>query len=211
MGIRKNSAFTLQELLVVIAVIAVMMVILVSSARTLKRQSELRDAKNTLLVLSMAVEKYHEIHGKYPFEAKPYLPDAMDLDDIGFTRADLVMVLGSDAWGYPEPKVQTANYQASIETLYRFLENDPQTAAIIAAIPEKFLTAKNSDGDVISLAGMPLIRIVDPWGMPYRYMFETGYGVAIVESAGPDGKFARVPASEDNDDEKQKDLDNISY
>ncbi len=224
MGIRKNSAFTLQELLIVIGIIAIMMVILITSGHALKKQADLRDARGTLLILSTALEKYHELHGVYPFEAAPYLPGVLpdDTDDSGYNRnmlaADITSALGAATYTpfvYSEQK----NYQASIEALYFFLERDTAANEILSAIPAKYLTVKDADDaaldELLFSADLPdpvpLIRILDPWGNPYRYVYEAGYGVAIVESAGPDGMFARVPASEDNDDEKQKDLDNISY
>ena len=227
MGIRKNNAFTLQELLVVIAVIAVMVVILISTVHVLKKQSDLRDAKSTLLVLSTALEKFHELRGRYPFYADPYLPGLLvndATDDSGYDRDDLaaniIAALGLDAATPYTPFVYSEenNYQASIEGLYFFLRNNPATNEILGSIPDKYLTVKDASNsnlnELLVIPSQPnpvqLIRIVDPWGTPYRYTCQMDGGIAVVESAGPDKMFARTPPGDDTV-EDQKDLDNISY
>lgn len=215
MSTRNNKAFSLQEMLIVIAIIAVMTVILVTSGLSLRKQADIRATKNTLVTLSVALDKYHENYGQYPFEAAPYLPDAVD---IGYTWESLQPDPNpdDDRWVNREPRDKDdnnddlANYQASIQALYRKLNDYPETAEILGSISDSFKTAKNSDGDIISLDGQPLVRIVDSWGNPLRYVYEDGNGVAVVESAGSDGLFGRKLAGDDAA-EDEKNLDNISY
>jgi prepilin-type N-terminal cleavage/methylation domain-containing protein len=186
---RTNKAFSLQEMLVVVAIIAVMVVILITTGTHLQKQAKIKAAENTLAVLSTALEKYHLLHGEYPFEAEVYLPPP------GATKEQ-----------------QEAGYRKSIEDLYKELVSYPEITEILNSIPDKFLTAKNAIGVINEDAqGNPVIRIVDPWGQPYRYIYEDGYGTAIdgygtaiIESAGPDGQWGI-----DADDEKS--FDNISY
>jgi type II secretory pathway pseudopilin PulG len=206
---RNNKAFSLQELLLVIAIIAVMVVVLVTSGLSLRKQADLRAVDNTLAVLNTALDTYYDARGSYPFIAEPYYTmgtEADFTDDIGFMRNDASAVLGGGGWTNQEPDLIKANYQASIEALYRLLLDAPETAEMLDSISEQYITAKNSNGDVIMLGQRPLIRVIDPWGNPYRYVYADGYGVASIESAGPDGKFALTPA-----DDEGYNSDNISY
>jgi prepilin-type N-terminal cleavage/methylation domain-containing protein len=206
-----KRAFSLQELLIVIVIIAIMTVILITGGLSLRRQADVRAAQNTLAVLSTALDIYYDAISKYPLadylnvDGNVGVAPYYSVDDKGFRKEDLTEIYG-DSWINPEPDVVKANYQASIEALYRFLVDFPETAELLDSIPDRYLTAKNSNGDVIMLGQRSLIRIVDPWGNPYRYAYEEGYGVAVIESAGPDGKFAITPA-----DDEGYNLDNISY
>lgn len=203
-----NKGFSLHEMLVVVAVIAVVIVILITTGNRLREQANIKAAENTLLVLSTALERYYSKYGQYPFEAAPYLPDA-EPEDEGFTENDLHILIGG-GWQNRENDTEKANYMASIAGLYRKLNSDNEIAEILGAVPDKFLTARNSENAVIMLGGEPLIRIIDPWGNPYRYIYIDGQGTAVIESAGPSGKFGRTPAGEDAEEDK-KNNDNISF
>ena len=157
MGIRNKKGFSLQELLVAVLIIALMVVILITTGTHLHKQAQIKAAENTLAVLSTALEKYHLLHGDYP---------PIDISHSVGSRNRIV---------------------------FEALMNEPQTADILGSIPDKFLRTYSNG-----------IAVYDPWGQPYRYIYEDGYGTAIIESAGPDGQWGI-----DADDEKS--FDNISY
>ncbi|MFI4911174.1 MAG: type II secretion system protein GspG [Sedimentisphaeraceae bacterium JB056] len=217
-----RKAFSLQEILVVMAIIAVMTIILVTGGLSLRKQADIRVAENTVLTLSTALDLYYEKNGQYPFEALAYLPDSTDPGHISFGREELaeeiMIYLGYDVatTAYSVAVDETRNYQASIEALYYFLQQDPATRETLDSIPNRYVTAKSaSDSTVLeeleidAAEYIPLIRVVDPWGSPYRYIYEAGSGVAKIESAGPDGEFGRNDAGVDAD-EDAKNFDNIS-
>jgi prepilin-type N-terminal cleavage/methylation domain-containing protein/prepilin-type processing-associated H-X9-DG protein len=74
-----KTAFTLAELLVVIAVISILAAILLPAFSWAKSQARSTTCKNHLRQMAMALQMYvHEHDNKYPYVANPYDPSLAD-------------------------------------------------------------------------------------------------------------------------------------
>jgi prepilin-type N-terminal cleavage/methylation domain-containing protein len=91
------SAFTLIELLTVIAIIAVLMSILIPVAITVREQGRRADAKNTCLQIVTAVKQYYQEYGKFP----PVVDD--EVRDRINPKAEKDIIVGDDAMSAPVP------------------------------------------------------------------------------------------------------------
>lgn len=69
--IRKRRGFTLVELLIVVAVIAILVAILVPNFMRARAQSQVAASKSNLRSLGVALEQYHASNGLYPVGLGP--------------------------------------------------------------------------------------------------------------------------------------------
>ncbi|MBA2586474.1 MAG: type II secretion system protein, partial [Chthoniobacterales bacterium] len=92
---RSQSAFTLIELMVVIAIIVILMGLLFPAFRGVQDQAKKTQAKNDLTQIVTAVNAYYTEYGKYPvyYATAPVTPTDSDFSDNGAT-----VVNGGDAF-----------------------------------------------------------------------------------------------------------------
>jgi len=197
----KKNGFTTVELLTVVTILAVLAGMLLGAARHVRTRAYERLAASTISVMITAIEQYHNDNKEFPFVTEwlitqnPEVPFVFN--DPGGTR-DLVDTIADktgagivDLIGISSDDAQVM--EASIETLYFFLNRSPNSSKIISAISGKFLTNKDASGDAIELTfgskTVPLVRVIDPWKNPFRYRYFAGDNFPVIISAGPDGKF----------------------
>lgn len=174
---RGRAAFTLLELLAVIAIIAVLTGIVIGVGRRSAETGRSARAKAELAALSAALEAYKRQHGDYPQTgAVPNLADT-----AAPASADAPGILFNALAGKrgPRPTLTPLDGRAFVE-LAKFTLQNP------AALP--------SPGNTAQLAN----AFVDPWGRRYLYAYRTGTGWTnpsyVLWSTGPDGDDAGLTA-----------------
>ena len=145
---KSHFAFTMVEVLIVVAILALLVVILlgVSGAITTRKKTALTE--NCLNVLDAALTEFRDITGKYPVD---------DWGDIGGS----LIAGATESDGPPEPN----------ELLYLQLSILPQTRDIIAKLPNQLIVAPLS-GATVTISGQvsPYLRsVVDAWGNALEY------------------------------------------
>jgi prepilin-type N-terminal cleavage/methylation domain-containing protein len=183
---RRQSAMTLVEILVVLAVILIMIGALGGAGIHLKRQSEIRLTEGTIGVLVMALEQYYT-------DQSDYVPQISDQTQFNSS-------VGVAATTIRPPAVHwTGALEApawSGEALYYFLNRSPNAAAIIGVLMDRVISNKDAAGRPLVIeiptggTAYDLIRFVDAWGMPIRYAYDPARDqFPILTSAGPDKRF----------------------
>lgn len=204
----KKNGFTTVELLTVIAILAILAGLFLGVAKNQRTRAHQRLAASTISVMVTAIEQFYIDNKEFPFIAEQQIGidgdstllftfnDPADTDDLLDTIAKKTGVEVVKLIGITEDDSRVR--EASIETLYFFLNRSPNSSKIIGAISSRFLTNKNGLDDEIELVfgsvssyrTIPLIRVVDPWKNPFRYRYIAGNSFPVIVSAGPDGKFS---------------------
>ena len=186
---RKQNKYglTLVEILVAVAIIAILAAGLYSVSNYLETQSKIKLTKSTIEILCTALEQYHDFYGKFPFEAKE-----------NYGQAELEPNLNGnivDKNGNPLSAPDYNDIYASSEALYYLLNKFPAGKKIVDSINRSLLTNKGEKGKEyfirlnVDMKCYPLIHIIDPWKYPLRYTYEQGDNFPLVISAGPDKDF----------------------
>ncbi len=172
---KNKTGLTLVEILVTVAIVAVLMSIFIVAAAHVKKQSEIKLAESTIAVLVASLEQYHDYKGEFP----PQWNTQVDLE----TELKGVIILG----------VYDLNYSSSA-VLYFKLNQIPASRRILDSIQNSLKTYKDaSGGDLIieiPLASgnfVSLVRIIDPWDRPLRYTYQQGDNFPVIRSDGSDG------------------------
>ena len=179
---KKHSAFTLIELLTVIAIIAILMGLLLPALGAAKNQAKKTAAKSDLSQLVTAVKAFYTDYGVYPIQP-PAQGAAADLQYGGSAGggtyhplADLVNVLRADS-------VQgitgggtgiTINTRQNIYIDVPFAKNKTTQKSGLASV-----TGKSPIGESINIGDW-----LDPWGNTYVVCIDGNYdGYTEVGSA----------------------------
>ena len=178
-----RGGFTLTEVLIVVAILALMAVGLVGVTNYVNTQGNVALTRQCLLMLSAAVEDFYTETGHFPIK---------DTDWVN--RNDPIILPGCRLAG-----ATSSGTPASDELLYLQLSLLPQTRKIISKLPGKLLAAPHNN-ITVTLGGQqtPYLRsIVDPWGLPLDYDTSSG-SFPKIWSFGPDGKSASVAEKVDD-------------
>ncbi len=183
-----RDGFTLVEIMIVVAILAVVAVGLVGLNSHLETQNRIALTEHCLEILSKAVAEFHDITGHFPVDAWLDIDATPGIDDETGSRINGAVL--DDPSVVPEPN----------ELLYLQLSLLPQTREIIANLPEKLLEEPLS-GATVDLVGQspntPYLRsIVDPWHtdndpQPLNYQRDTTNPDDVfpsIWSSGTDGK-----------------------
>ncbi len=188
------SGFTLLELLVVAAVLAVLAAVTLTAVRGHRQQAALAQARGELAVLAQVLEDYQRLYGDYPrtgawAQAEPIIDPAQPIQGAT-AQAKLCNALG----GLYGPAALGVNDRRAGR---RLLDPVRLTLEIPGALPEI------SPGAAVP--GEVANALLDPWGRRYLYFYKaagqagaTPWKTATYAlfSAGPDGRYA-VPADWD--------------
>ena len=162
-------AFTLVELLTVIAIIAILMGLLFPAIGIIKESARKVQAKNDVTNIVSAVKTYYTEYGKYPPVADP--PTAADTDDL-----------------VGDPKAQaTINNNALFDTL-RAIDRGLNKAHKFNPRRIVFYEGKSAADAAAPRAGFadkstdPLMQgnLFDPWGKQYCIVMDSNYDNTIV-------------------------------
>ncbi len=207
---KHKTGVTLVEILVVVAIIAILATMVISLAAHIDNQGKERLTESTFALLDAALGEFCD----YGYNYSDPCYDGFDfpLDCNGFDAAELedtledaldagsVLIIGD----HNDP-----NYSGS-EALYFFLSKVPESRKTLAKIDSSLITSEDSDGDSMEInvdgKEYSLLRIIDPWGETLRYdyydeeppplseaeidaMIEDARTFPVIISAGPDGVF----------------------
>lgn len=186
------AAFTLIELLTVIAIIGVLAAITFGVARGVQERAAISQARSELNAIATALESYKRQYGDYPqtgvyTAATP--PTAASATDVaGYLLNALAGKLG--------PKRAAIDGKAFLDLSQLNLFN--------TTLPAATGNASVANG------------IVDPWGRPYIYSYRDNGATAgdwvnptyVLLSAGPDGRLA-IPTTGIVDKTAADNADNI--
>lgn len=191
---RRQSAMTLVEILVVLAVILIMIGALGGAGIHLKRQSEIRLTEGVIRVLEMALEQYYTDYSAYV----PQVDNQTQFNNsVGQTSTRIRPPAVHWAGDLEKPAW-------SGEALYYFLRRSPNAARIISTLMDQAISNKDGSGRPLVIeiptggTAHDLIRFVDAWGTPIRYTYDPddpsdpsdSYDqFPILTSAGPDKRF----------------------
>ncbi len=196
---RFRSAFTLIEMLVVIAIIATLASILLPVVGNVKKKAKVAQAGTEVRSLAAAITAYQSLYGIFPCS-------------------------GADATGGGGPVPNDKTYTTNADIIIILLDLDAGVNANHARNPQKQVFL---NGKMVSSASQPGIgpdyNFRDPWGNPYVISLDLNYdnqcndsfyapppgpgipAAVLVWSYGPNGKpfgSSGNPAARDNDDIK---------
>lgn len=214
---RYNVGFTLVEMLIVVAVIAILATMIVGLAARIGNKAKEQFAESTIAILAATLEQFHDYGYNYQ---SPYSEFDFPLDCNGFSQAELGTTLGNALGAVVSITGGThKNEYSGSEALYFFLSRVPECRATLNKINGSLITNKDFYGNEMKLVidgiEYPLLRVVDPWrergttaktGKTLRYdyydevpppldpgkikkMKDTEKTFPVITSAGPDGIF----------------------
>jgi prepilin-type N-terminal cleavage/methylation domain-containing protein len=209
---QNKTGVTLVEILVVVAIIAILVTMVIGIAARIDTQGKERLTENTIALLTAALGEFGD-YG-YSYSDSNYADFKFPLDCNNFPQNDLEGAL-KDALGTTTTPAITPvgahepNYSGS-EALYFFLSRVPDCRETLGKIDKSLITNKGSNGADMTITidgkGYPLLRIIDPWGETLRYdyyneelppltpskindMKESKRAFPVITSAGPDKEF----------------------
>jgi len=169
-------AFTLIEMLIVIAVIAILVSVVVGLARRMDNQGKERLTENTIALIGNALEQFRDFGYQYSNSSYAEFHFPLDCNDYpnpkGLLELTLQDALAVTSVSVVGPVAHQPGYSGS-EALYFFLSQVPQCRKTLDRIDESLLTDRDENHNrlVLNVAGRqyPLLRFIDPWGTALRY------------------------------------------
>ncbi len=170
------QAFTLVEMLVVIAIIAILAALLLPAIGVARTKAQVTKARLEIEQLKQAITSYHSQYSRYPVSAGVMTTATTAGDDFTYgaiinnvkiptsinspnnvTNNDEVIAILMDLQNYPTNNAATANLN--------HVKNPQQI---------KFLNAKTVDNVAFPGVGLDLVYR-DPWGNPYIISMDLNY------------------------------------
>lgn len=192
-----DKAFTLIELLTVIAIIGVLAGITFGAASAISRKAKVDKAKVEMATIAQALEAYKQAYGDYPYIstndknpkalAKPTVPDPDDRA-YQFLRA-LLGRLDPKGNAFKNTSNAEKYRKATLDSTRFALERTATSDAPSSweILPEFVASNSSNDKDFAN-------ALVDPWGNRYVYLYKEKSAVNdwkqpsfVLMSAGPDG------------------------
>jgi prepilin-type N-terminal cleavage/methylation domain-containing protein len=216
---QNKTGVTLVEILVVVAIIAILVTMVIGIASRFDIQGKEQLTKNTIALLTTALGEFRD-YG-YTYSDSNYADFKFPLDCNGFSDTDLQNELQT-ALGLGAGDVaisggtHDADYSGS-EAIYFFLSRVPESRKTLDKIDRKLVTNLDIGGSPMEItvgSGVyPLFRVVDPWGKTLRYSYydngnegstsEPGRSspraFPVITSAGPDKNFDTADDIESRD------------
>lgn len=211
-----KSGFTLIEMLIVVAIVAILISMVVGITKRVDDQSKERLCRSTLAIISNALEQFRDFGYEYKDTAR-FAGITFPIDCNGFDDQTIFQdKLHSALYSSNPPTVTIygwAQHDLSFsgsEALYFVLSQVPDCRTTLDKIDKSLLTNKGIDKitDItitIQSATMtmtyPFTRIIDPWGITLRYdyydkyviwpwpIIDTKKAFPVITSAGPDRQF----------------------
>jgi len=202
---KHKTGVTLVEILIVVAIVAILATMVISLAARIDSQGKERLTENTFALLNAALGEFCD-YG-YNYRHSDYDGFDFPLDCNDFSRAELEDTLGNalDVTVLIDPVGEHKDEYSGSEALYFFLSKVPESRKTLAKIDSSLITNEDADKQpmkiTISSGGdakeYSLLRIIDPWGKTLRYDYydeddpkpDEARTFPVIISAGPDGIF----------------------
>ncbi len=212
---KHKAGVTLVEMLIVVAIIALLATMVIGIASRIDTQGKERLAENTFALLNAALGQFRDYgyrHKDYSVYSGSYERDfyrslvfPVDCNDFSKTNLETALKNALDATSVTiSSGVHEDEYSGS-EALHFFLSKVPGSRETLDKIDRSLITDIGSDGVSMEIRidgkGYPLMRIIDPWGETLRYdyydedapnfkkMKESKRNFPLITSAGPDKIF----------------------
>jgi len=201
MKIRQNkTGFTLVEILVVMAIIAILAAMVIGVASRIDTQGKERLTKNTIALLTAALGEFRDFG--YTYNGAPCVGLKFPLDCNSYIAGDFSTELG---WTVGGPGTHDPCY-SGCEAMYFFLSMVPESRQTLDKIGKSLITGKDENklDMTVTVGGKvyPLFRVIDSWGKTLQYSYykntvEAGNEPTcgsprtfpVITSAGPDKTF----------------------
>ncbi len=197
-----KTGFTLIEMIVVIAIIAILISMVVTIAKRIDDQSKERLTRETIALLGNALEQFRDFG--YEYKDANYAGLVFPLDCNGYYLTstspypNLPNTLQNALYSAPQPTVTISGGTndptfSGSEALYFILRQVPDCRATLDKIDKSLLTNKDPNGNSIIITigaspALPFTRIVDPWGTPLRYDYYPEFSDYILANPGGNWK-----------------------
>jgi len=185
-----KSGFTLIEMLLVVAIIAILVSMVVGITKRIDDQSKERLCRSTIALLGNALEQFRDFGYEYKSNDYDGLTFPLDCSNLSITNLNpylnLEIVLRNAIYP-PPPPILSVNITGAYDSkfsgsaaLYFILSQVPDCRATLDKIDKSLLTNNGTDGNPMDIsinnlssgaviAKYPFIVIVDPWKKPLRY------------------------------------------
>jgi prepilin-type N-terminal cleavage/methylation domain-containing protein len=192
----KQSGLTIIEILVVVAVIAILVTITVGITSRVDTAIKERKTRAAIDLLATALEKYYQFHKEFPLIDKTDTTVPLPFVDKNYNTTKLKSSSEGIDGSINDESVHEDEY-ASLEGLYHCLSRTPNCRDIIEKIDHGLKTNKGNDGTTLLVItnnvtniDYPLFRVNDAWKIPLRYTYnKANDSFPLIESAGPDKVF----------------------
>lgn len=208
----RQFGLTLIEMMVVIALIAILASIVITVAARIHNRAKENLARNTIAILNAALDQFRDFGYRYDNTVVNYSGFAFPLDCNDFLNPDIQKTL-QNALGADSALIDPVNSThlpeySGCEAMYFFLSRIPDCRKTLDRIDKSLLTNLDANKQpmelVIDYGGgqqrrFPLLRVIDPWGttLHYDYYDELRFlsppfykrNFPVIRSAGPDQRF----------------------
>ncbi|MGD0597212.1 MAG: type II secretion system protein [Sedimentisphaerales bacterium] len=184
-----KSGFTLIEMLVVVAIIAILVSMVVGVAKRIDDQSKERLCRNTIALVGNALEQFRDFGYEYKSNDYDGLVFPLDCTNLSPTNPNPNLNLGIVLRYaiYPPSPITFVNIDGAYDpsfsgsaAMYFILSQVPDCRATLDKIDKSLLTNNSNDrppvpisitvtSGAIVITSLPFTRIIDPWGTPLRY------------------------------------------
>jgi prepilin-type N-terminal cleavage/methylation domain-containing protein len=199
---KTKRCFTLVEMLVVIAIVAILATMVVGIASRIETGEKEKHCRSALALLTTALAQFHEYGLVY--KGSDYATFTFPLDCNGFSTMSIQSTLGN-ALGVGAENVHISGTVDPNEVTYLFLSMVPASRETLGKIDRKLIVSSTT---TIGIGGASylLFKVIDPWNTTLRYdyydeqlppittaklniMKNSKKNFPLITSAGPDGKF----------------------
>lgn len=200
--LKRTHAFTLIELLTVIAIIAILAGLLFPAIQSSMKKAEGAKAQTAIHSLATALSAYYTEYGKWPIAYAGAVP--AQYEDFIVDHNLIALLSGQDPSS--ASYLPTPNPIALMDTSNDGLNYGPSTGTV-QGNPRKIVFLEFKQADIKSSASIDNKGFfADPWGKPYHFRLDVNYqnqidypfaaagkalpGVGfLIWSAGPDGQY----------------------
>ncbi len=175
---RYKTGVTLIEMLIVVAIIAILAALVITTAGRIEARAKEQLTESTIALITAAVEQFRDYDYQYPDALYSALKFPLDCNDIDVSYIE--DALGATAAGYVKNEVWCC-----------FLSRVPECRKMLDKIAPSL---KQGASITVGGIGRDFLRIVDPWGKKIRYSYYYDYNLGhrnsdtfpVITSAGPD-------------------------
>ena len=182
LGPRPVRAFTLVEMLIVIAIIAILAALLLPVLAGAKKAAQKKQAALEISQIVGAIQQYDSVYGRFPVSAGVQAAAAQGNGDFTYGGTVISNELGQLPAGYASYVTNNSEVIAILMNFTNYPTGGPTVNTNYVKNPQQtlFLNAKMSGWD-LSQGGLPVPGVGndlvyrDPWGNPYVISMDLNY------------------------------------